>query len=201
MTPRDFSHAILRNRNNRAILQRWPALALPDGWLVAGCLFQTVWNLRAGHAPEAGIKDYDLFYFDASDLSAEAEQAVQQRVQSVLGDLAIEVEACNQARVHLWYPAHFGHAYPALASSADGIRRFLVQGTCVGVRPGLTAGDDELAAGLELEAPYGLDDLAHGLLRPNALTPHAALYRDKVRTYQSRWPWLRNAGNEPARHG
>ena len=39
-----FLDDIRRNPNNRAILERWDALALPDGWLVAGCLFQTVWN-------------------------------------------------------------------------------------------------------------------------------------------------------------
>lgn len=195
MTPEAFTHAILRNRNNRAILRRWHDLALPDAWLVAGCLFQTVWNLRTGRAPEAGIKDYDLFYFDGSDRSAEAEQAVQQRVHGLLGDLAIEVEVCNQARVHEWYPAHFGHAYPVLTSSADGIRRFLVRGTCVGVRPRHAASaDDDLANQLEVEAPYGLHELHAGVLQPNALTPHAELFRAKTLAYQARWPWLQIAG-------
>ena len=32
-----------------------------------------------GWLPGAGIKDYDIFYFDPSDLSEEAESAVQQR--------------------------------------------------------------------------------------------------------------------------
>lgn len=33
-----FRADVLTNRNNKAILDRWAALALPDGWLVAGCL-------------------------------------------------------------------------------------------------------------------------------------------------------------------
>jgi hypothetical protein len=32
-------------------------------------LFQTVWNLQRGRPPGQGIKDYDLFYFDPTDLS------------------------------------------------------------------------------------------------------------------------------------
>jgi hypothetical protein len=32
-----FRADVLTNRNNRAILARWAALAVPDGWLVAGC--------------------------------------------------------------------------------------------------------------------------------------------------------------------
>ena len=103
-----FLPDILTNRHNRAILDRWQALDLPDGWLVAGCLFQTVWNLRDGRVPEADIKDYDLFYFDAEDASEAGEQTVQARVDQVLRDLGVTVEASNQARVHLWYASYFG---------------------------------------------------------------------------------------------
>lgn len=48
-----FLRDVRANRFNRAILERWESLALPDGWLVAGCLFQTVWNLRSGAAESA----------------------------------------------------------------------------------------------------------------------------------------------------
>ena len=53
-----------------------PDLNLSQGFLVAGCLAQTIWNLIGGHAPEANIKDYDIFYFDDSDLSWQAEDQV-----------------------------------------------------------------------------------------------------------------------------
>lgn len=175
-----FVADLLRNPINQAILARWEALQLPQGWLVAGCLFQTVWNLRSGRPPEADIKDYDLFYFDAQDLSAEAEQRVQARVSAVLGDLGVPVEVVNQARVHLWYEQDFGEPYEALHSACDGIRRFLVPCTCVGVRPGG-----------EVYAPYGLQGLYDGLLTPNPLVPHLRLFAAKAASYQQRWPWLR----------
>jgi hypothetical protein len=173
-----FLSDILQNSNNRAILERWSALSLPDGWLVAGCLFQTVWNLRSGNAPEAGIKDYDLFYFDASDTSEAGERRVQAQVDEVLGDLGITVEASNQARVHLWYESYFGHPYEALRSARDGIDRFLVPATCVGVRPG------------ELYAPNGLVLLYDGVLTMNPLMPHRDLFGAKAASYRTRWPWL-----------
>ena len=173
-----FITDILKNRNNQAILERWHALALPDGWLVAGCLFQTVWNLRSGCAPEAGIKDYDLFYFDAIDTSDAGERRVQAQVDDALGDLGITVEASNQARVHLWYESYFGHPYEALGSSRDGIDRFLVPATCVGVRPG------------ELYAPNGLSMLYDGVLTMNPLMPHRELFNKKAASYRARWPWL-----------
>jgi uncharacterized protein len=183
VTRADFITDVLRNPKVREILARWDRLALPDGWLVAGCLFQTVWNLRSGAAPQAGIKDYDLFYFDAADLGEEAERNVQQRVDAVLGDLGIVAEAKNQARVHLWYPSHFGFAYPRLRDARDGIDRFLVPATCVGLRPD---GD-----GWTLYAPHGLQALYAGILSPNPLTDHRALFREKAASYRRRWPWLR----------
>lgn len=124
------------NPANAAILARWDQLELPNAWLVAGCLFQTVWNIRSGKPPGSGIKDYDLFYFDPNDLSASGEERRQAKANTVLADLNVTIEVANQARVHLWYEGHFGRPYPRLSSSEDGIRRFLVLETCVGVRPG-----------------------------------------------------------------
>ncbi|MDZ7862791.1 nucleotidyltransferase family protein [Acidovorax sp.] len=179
---RRFVSQALQNPHNAAILERLPLLDLPDAWLVAGCLFQTVWNVQAGHAPEARIKDYDLFYFDAGDLSAAAEEAVQTRAAALFADLPITVEAKNQARVHLWYEDWFGYPYTALTSAREGIGRFLVPCTCVGLQPG--------PSGAVLHAPYGLAELYAGILRPNPACPHLPLFDAKAQSYQQRWPWL-----------
>lgn len=174
-----FIKDALTNHNNAQILARWDALALPDSWLVAGCLFQTVWNRISQQPAESGIKDYDIFYYDPKDLSAETEQARQQHAEVVFADLNITLELCNQARVHLWYESHFGHAYPQLSSAQDGIDRFLIPSTCVGMNP------------QEVYAPNGLTILYQGVLNMNPLTPHRTLYEQKAQSYQQRWPWLR----------
>jgi len=181
-TPTHFVADILKNRHNRAILAAWDALNLPDGWLVAGCLFQTIWNLQARRPPEDGIKDWDIFYFDAADLSAEGEARVQQRVDRLLGSLGVPIEVKNQARVHLWYEPHFGFPYPRLKNAQDGIDRFLIPATCVAVRPNGDA--------LELYAPNGLSILYEGVLTPNPLTCHLPLFREKAASYRRRWEWL-----------
>lgn len=183
-----FTAEALQNPYNREILQRLPALQLPDAWLVAGCLFQTVWNLQSGRAPTAGIKDYDLFYFDRSDLSEQAEAAVAARVDAHMRDLGVTIEAKNQARVHTWYPQWFGKPYAPLHASRDGIERFLVPCTCVG----LQAGADGIPL---LYAPYGLDALYRGILRPNPLMDHRDLFRQKAASYRARWNWLQIVEN------
>ncbi|MFT3801002.1 MAG: nucleotidyltransferase family protein [Burkholderiaceae bacterium] len=162
------------------MLARWESLDvdLPGAWLVAGCLFQTIWNLRAGRSPASGIKDYDIFYFDASDPSEAGERRAQAMADAVFSDLGVTIEVVNQARVHDWYPGYFGRPYPELGSVEDGIKRFLVLETCVGVRPD------------RCYAPFGLAGIYAGTLSPNPLTPYPELFARKVASYRRRWPFL-----------
>ena len=51
-------------------------LCLPDWLVFSGAVYQPVLNHLTGRPLDYGIKDYDLAYFDVSDLSYEAEDAV-----------------------------------------------------------------------------------------------------------------------------
>jgi hypothetical protein len=178
-----FLNDIGQNRLNREILARLPGLDLPQTYLVAGCLAQTVWNALSARPPEADIKDYDVFYYDDRDLSWEAEDLAIRRAGAVFGDLGVVVELRNQARVHLWYERHFGTPYPRLRSTRDGIDRFLTPCTCVGILP-------HRDRTLELYAPYGLSDLYAGRLRPNPINDQPQLFAAKTASYRARWPFL-----------
>lgn len=182
MTPETFRALALTNPINATILDRLPALGLDQAYLVAGCLYQAVWNASDGRAPGWGVKDYDLFYYDP-DTSWESEDAAIRRAANLFADLGVEVELRDQARVHLWYPQRFGKVIQPLESSKDGIAGFLVRCTCVG-----------LSATGEVVAPYGLEELAAGILSPNPRTDNPAQYRVKVDSYRARWPWLIEQG-------
>jgi hypothetical protein len=174
--------AVLRNPVNRAILERLPALGLPDPWLVSGAIFQTVWNALTGRPPDYGIKDYDIFYFD-TDTSFEAEDAIIRRVTAGLSDVCDCVEPRNQARVHLWYPERFRAPYAPLRRTTEGIDRFLARASQVGVQP--THG------GYAVYAPHGFDDIATMTIRPN-FCPNfrAGDYDAKAARWKARWPEL-----------
>ena len=178
-----FLRLVLQNPINRILMDRLPPLELKDAWLVAGSLFQTVWNVQSGRAPTEGIKDYDIFYFDDDDLSWDSEDREIRRIRDVLGDVGANIELRNQARVHLWYADRFGPGYPPLQCSRDGVDRFLVDCTRVAIRIGATVG--------ELYAPTGLDDLYSGVLRPNPLNLRPKLFLEKAESYRARWPCLR----------
>jgi hypothetical protein len=170
----------LANPLNATILDRLPALGAAQCHLVAGCLFQAVWNSRSGHEAGWGVRDYDVFYFNNSDLSWEAEDQVIRRAAALFADLDVVVEVRNQARVHLWYPGHFGEPYPPLVSARDGIDRYLVACTCIGI-----AAEDRA-----LYAPDSLDDLWEGRLRINPRHPQPRQFPAKAESYRARWPWL-----------
>ena len=84
-------------------------LNLPDWLVFSGAVYQPVLNHMTGRPLDYGIKDYDLGYFDDSDLSYEAEDAEIRRVKAAFDEpLRSTVEVRNQARVHLWFEAKFG---------------------------------------------------------------------------------------------
>lgn len=141
------------------VLQRAEPLALPDLYLTAGCLFQTVWNHLHHYASDKGILDYDLFYCDPTDLSWEAEDEVIKRSAAAFNDLGVEVQIRNQARVHLWFGEHFGIPIAPFVSSRDAIRNFLAIACCLGIR---TNHDD-----IEVYSPFGTGDLFELIVRRN----------------------------------
>ena len=103
---------LTRNQTLMEVLGRSQQLDLPGWYLTAGAVFQTVWNVVTDRPPTWGIKDYDLFYFDDSDLSWDAEDEIIRAGQATFGDLPAAVEIRNEARVHLWYQSHFGVPCP-----------------------------------------------------------------------------------------
>jgi hypothetical protein len=157
---------------------------LPDSRVFSGAVYQTVWNARTGRAPEYGIKDYDVGYFDP-DTSWEAEDVWIRRVaKAVAPPLRDLVEVRNQARVHLWFEAHFGEPYAALSCTDEALERFVAPAFAVGVR--LEADDT-----ISIAAPFGLEDVFALRLRPNPRRPLAVGWAKAVANAQARWPEVR----------
>src|SRR5712692_8393128 len=176
----DFIAAALRNPINEIIAGELFQLALPDAWIVAGCLVQTVWNVQTARAVDYGISDYDIFYFDF-DTSWQAEDAVIRKLQGQFARTGAKIEVRNQARVHLWYPEKHGLPYPALHSSAQGIDRFLTKNTQVGIR--------RTPSGHDVYAPNGFNDIAEMVVRPNHTANFsAANYAAKASRRKTLWP-------------
>ena len=189
MTPED---AILARRLE-AILRDAPSLmgvmeiardlALPDWMIFSGAVYQKAVNHLTGRDPDYVLKDYDLGYFEAGDLSYNAEDAVIRRAAaSYPPPLDTLVEVRNQARVHLWFEDRFGEPYAPLASSAEALRRFTTTMFAVGARL-------EPDGRLRIFAPFGLADLFALRLVPNPLRQTQGFARTAAAA-MDRWPEL-----------
>jgi uncharacterized protein len=151
--------AIIRSDGDLTrLLRRLRSIDLPQWRLVAGCLYQTVWNVLTGRPRGWGIQDYDVSYFDSDDLSWHAEDAVIRRAIAVTADCAGPVQVRNQARVHLWFAGRFGVPYPPLRCAED------------------------------VAAPFGLEDLFAMVIRPNRALDNASSHAQKAAKAQAIWP-------------
>jgi hypothetical protein len=155
-------------------------IALPDAWLVAGALTQTVWNALHNFSPTHGIHDIDLIYHDPADLSATAEAAHEARLRRRFSDLGLTLDVKNQARVHLWYERRFGRAIPPHPSSAAAIATFPTTATAIGLR----------LASPAIHAPFGLADLFGLTVRANPRIAGRAVYDAKAARWKTLWPRL-----------
>lgn len=165
------------------VLETMRALDLPDWLLFSGAVYQRVLNHLGDRDLDYGIKDYDVGYFDASDISYEAEDVVIRRVAAAFAPPLRElVEVRNQARVHVWFEGKFGEPYSPLSSSAEAPARFVSPMFAVGVK---LDRDERMI----IVAPFGLEDLFARRLRPNPRGPSANFPRIAA-SAKARWPEL-----------
>ena len=181
--------AILRQSPNlMGVLTTARALGMPDWRVFSGAVYQTVWNHLTGRDLDHGIKDYDLGYFDGSDLSYEAEDVwIKLAAKTFKSPFCDTVEVRNQARVHIWFPDHFNEPYDPLTSTDEALTRFVAPTYAVGVR---LEADDQIS----VAAPFGLDDLFAMTIRPNPLRGLSPGFDRTVVSARNRWPELTVAG-------
>jgi hypothetical protein len=179
---RALEHAVRQNPVAQAILERVEALRLPSWYLGAGGVTHSVWNHLHGFEPTRGIKDYDVVYFDADDLTAAGETAVERRVGEVCGDLGATVDVTNEARVHFWYEQRFGRPIAPYRSTEHAISTWPTTASSIGVRS--DRGEFVVCA------PFGLSDVFAMVVRPNKAIIDRVLYEDKAGRWAQIWSEL-----------
>jgi len=165
------------------MLNDWDRIALPEAWLVAGAIAQTVWNHVFGFPFNHGINDIDIVYFDSDDLSESAEATHAARIRNMFPCCPVWIDVKNQARVHIWYEEKFGYSIEPYASTAEAITTFPTTAAAVGLRP---SGDK-----VKLCTPYGLSDLMAPVVRANKKQITRDVYEKKVNRWVALWPELR----------
>jgi hypothetical protein len=151
-----------------------------DAYVGAGAVRDTVWNWLTDRPAAEPAGDVDVLYFDptSSADSAPYEAALTRRLGSV------RWEVTNQAWIHKW--RNDGCESRPHRSVAEAVATWPETATAVAIR--LRA--DE---GLEVVAPFGLDDLFELTVRHNPARVTSTVYNDRIqaKNWAGRWPGLR----------
>lgn len=164
---------LLRDAVRLRLLGQVRALNLPDCWIGAGFVRNAVWDALHGRAPAAPAGDVDVIWFDPSHCSAAADRALEAQLGA--GEPAVLWSVKNQARMHT------SNGDAPYSSATDAMRYWPETATAVAVR---LRGDGVI----EVAAPFGLDDLNQGLIRPTM-----RFVQDKRAVFDARWQskaWL-----------
>ena len=55
-------------------------LKLPNFYIAAGSIFQTIWNYYDNKPLNRGIKDIDIIYYDSNNLTKEFEKELENNI-------------------------------------------------------------------------------------------------------------------------
>lgn len=131
-----------------SILKKVEELHLNDCWVAAGIIRNKVWDDL--HTLQTDINDIDVIYFDDSNISLQREKALESKLNLLLPNQPWSVK--NQARMHI------KNGVDPYLSSYDGVAHFPETPTSIAIR----IKNNEI----EIMAPYGLQDLFEGRVRP-----------------------------------
>jgi hypothetical protein len=164
------------------VISKAASIGLPNYYIGAGCVAQSVWNYQMGLELTGGISDIDFVYFDSSNLSKEAENTIIEKVKSVVNPCSIKLDIKNQARVHLWYKNHFGYDIKPYESIEDAINTWPTTATSIGIRLENNK--------LKVYAPFGLNDMFGMIVMANKAQITEGVYMQKVKKWRAKWPTL-----------
>ena len=140
-----------RNDSLLAILDEVANLNLPNWYITAGSVFQTIWNNLDGKSLMSDVHDIDVIYFD-KNLAADSSVSQDKKLEKDLSaKFSYVFDVHNEAFMHLWH----GRNIEPYTSSENAMERFLATAHAIGI-----TGTSE---NITVYAPFGLDDIFDGL--------------------------------------
>ena len=142
------------------VLNYIETLKLPNFYIAAGSVFQTVWNFYDKNDLNYNIKDIDVIYFDDNDISVETDIKYYNLINDFCKNKGYkyEIDVSNEARMHLWKQEKFNIEVEPYTCSEDAINKWIATVHAIGI----TKSHDEL----KIYAPYGLSDIFSKTIRP-----------------------------------
>ena len=179
MDENDAIQILKKNDRLMKILDSAEKLQLTNWYLVAGCVFQTLWNNQEKLPLMSGLHDIDLVYHDPT-LALASSLIQDKKIENVLSqEFNLTFDVHNEAYMHVWK----GRKIAPYQSTENAIERFIATVHAIGITKN--------AKQITLFAPFGLDDIEHRLIRPIYHPDNSKeLYETKVKKWQPRFNHL-----------
>jgi hypothetical protein len=162
-----------------ALLLHVESLGLPDCWIGAGFIRNTVWDILHGREIDlARLNDIDVIFFDPGDPRKEREVEIESRLCEIAPGHGWSAK--NQARMHQ------RNGDTSYSDTFDAVAHWAETATAIAARA--THGR------VEVMAPHGIADLLGLIVRPTPAFRHKMhVYRQRVlsKDWPARWPGLR----------
>ena len=174
----DIAGLLETHTDLHALLCHVETLGLPDCWVGAGFVRNSVWDvLHDSRIDASRLNDIDVIFFDPSDAGEEREVDLERRLRQVAPGFPWSVK--NQARMH---GRNCDRPY---RETFDAIAHWPETATAVAARraPGR----------IEIVAPHTINDLLNLIVRPTPAFRHKMdIYRRRVtdKNWPARWPKL-----------
>ncbi len=156
---------------------------LPNWYIGAGAIRNTVWNKLHNFTNNDFPSDIDLIYYSETVPYINFDKDIENKLNHSSDGCMWDVT--NQFHVDVWYESYYGVKISKIKSSEDGISIWPETSTAVAVR---LDSDDNLI----IAAPFGLDDLFNLQLRWNkkVVSQRYFLNRINEKQFLKRWPKL-----------
>lgn len=177
-----FISILQQNKDLMVILDYITELKLPNFYIAAGSIFQTIWNYYDNKPLNYGIKDIDIIYYDSSNLSKEYEEELENKIIEHLNELHLnyKIDLHNEARMHLWKKENENKNINQYKNSEDAIDQWIATVHSIGI----TKENNNI----RVYAPYGLSDIFSKTIRPIKHKNNSKeLYNKKVCSWSKRF--------------
>ena len=179
-----------QNKELMSMLNYIEKLQLPNFYIAAGSIFQTIWNYFDSKPLNYGIKDIDIIYYSKDDLSIETDLNYFKKIKeySDENNYNYEIDVSNEARMHLWKKERFNIDVEPYINSEDAINKWIATVHAIGIT--------KINNNIKIYAPFGLSDIFTRTIRPIKHPANSKeLYEKKAESWEKRFtnvkviPW------------
>lgn len=130
-----FIFILKQNKDLMMFLDYITDLNLPNCYIAAGSIYQTIWNYYDNKDLNYEIKDIDIIYYDKDDLSVKKDLVYYQEIKKYVEETGIdyEIDVSNEARMHLWKKENENKHLDQYKSSKDAIDQWIATVQSVGI--------------------------------------------------------------------